>query len=108
MIGGFICGNGNGRVIIIVRALGPTLEQFNVPNVLADPTRELRDANGALIAANDNWADTQQSAIEASWICSTVRNGISYCCHTARRQHDRHCSRQKQHHRQCAGGSLHA
>jgi hypothetical protein len=66
MIGGFICGNGNGRVIIIVRAFGPTLEQFNVPNVLADPTRELRDANGALIAANDNWADTQQSAIEAS------------------------------------------
>jgi len=33
MIGGFISGNGIVRVI--VRALGPTLSQFGVPNVLA-------------------------------------------------------------------------
>jgi hypothetical protein len=64
MIGGFISGNGN--VNVIVRALGPTLTQFGVPNVLADPTLELRDTNGTLIASNDNWKDTQQAAIQAS------------------------------------------
>ena len=64
MIGGFISGNGIVRVI--VRALGPTLSQFNVPNVLADPTLELRDGNGTLITSNDNWADTQQAEIQAS------------------------------------------
>jgi hypothetical protein len=64
MIGGFI--SGNGLVKIIVRALGPTLSQFGVPNVLADPTLELHDANGAILASNDNWQDTQQAEIQAS------------------------------------------
>jgi hypothetical protein len=64
MIGGFISGNGIVRVI--VRALGPTLSQFGVPNVLADSMLELHDANGALIASNDNWKDTQQAEIQAT------------------------------------------
>jgi len=64
MIGGFI--SGNSQATVIVRALGPTLTQFGVPNVLADPTLELRDTNGTLIASNDNWKDTQQAAIQAS------------------------------------------
>jgi len=64
MIGGFISGDGIVRVI--VRALGPTLSQFNVPNVLADPTLELRDVNGTLLASNDNWQDSQQAEINAS------------------------------------------
>src|SRR5207237_4475057 len=54
MIGGFITGEGNCRVI--VRALGPTLAQFGVPSVLADPMLELYDANGMLAASN---ADTR-------------------------------------------------
>jgi hypothetical protein len=64
MIGGFIAGNGIVRVI--VRALGPTLSQFGVPNVLADPTLELHDVNGSVIASNDNWHDSQQAEIQAS------------------------------------------
>jgi len=64
MIGGFI--SGDGIVKVIVRALGPTLTQFGVPMVLADPTLELRDANGAVVASNDNWKDTQQAEIQAS------------------------------------------
>ena len=64
MIGGFISGNGIVRVI--VRALGPTLTQFGVPNVLADPVLDLRDAQGNSIGTNDNWADTQQAEIQAS------------------------------------------
>jgi sugar lactone lactonase YvrE len=64
MIGGLI--SSTGSVKVLVRALGPTLSQFGVPNVLADPTLELHDANGALIASNDNWQDTQKAAIQAS------------------------------------------
>ena len=63
MIGGFICGND---VSVVVRALGPTLAQFSVPNVLADPTLELRDENGTLITSNDNWGDNQEGEIEAT------------------------------------------
>src|SRR5206468_1203217 len=64
MIGGFISGNGIVRVI--VRAIGPTLSGFGVPNVLADPILELRDVNGNLITSNDNWKDSQQAEIQAS------------------------------------------
>ena len=64
MIGGFISGNGIVRVI--VRALGPTLTQFGVPNVLADPTLDVRDAQGNSLGTNDNWHDTQQAEIQAS------------------------------------------
>jgi hypothetical protein len=64
MIGGFIAGDGIVRVI--VRALGPTLMQFGVPNVLADPVLDVRDAQGTSLATNDNWKDTQQAEIQAS------------------------------------------
>jgi hypothetical protein len=64
MIGGFVSGNGIVRVII--RALGPTLSLFGVPNVLADPMLEVHDGNGTLLASNDNWKDTQQAEIQAS------------------------------------------
>jgi hypothetical protein len=64
MIGGFISGNGQTK--ILVRALGPTLTQFGVPNVLADPMLQLTNAQGSVIASNDNWKDTQQAEIQAS------------------------------------------
>jgi hypothetical protein len=51
---------------VIVRALGPTLTAFGVSNALADPTLELRDVNGTLLASNDDWKDTQQSEISAT------------------------------------------
>ncbi|HVH90123.1 MAG TPA: hypothetical protein VM783_01910 [Candidatus Acidoferrum sp.] len=56
MIGGFIVSGNPNRVI--VRALGPELTQFDVPNVLEDPTLELHDGTGALIASNDDWQTT--------------------------------------------------
>lgn len=57
---------GSGLSEIVLRALGPSLGQAGVSGVLADPTLDLRDANGTLLAANDNWADTQEAEIEAS------------------------------------------
>ena len=57
MIGGFIV-QGTQPMRVIVRAIGPELSQYGVPNPLADPTLELHDSTGALIASNDNWQHT--------------------------------------------------
>ncbi len=54
MIGGFIVQGAQPKNVI-VRAIGPELSQYGVPNPLADPTLELHNSNGALIASNDNW-----------------------------------------------------
>ena len=70
LIGGFIIG-GSEMSTVVVRALGPSLIQAGITNALADPTMELHDANGALLAANDNWADTQESEIQASGLAPT-------------------------------------
>ena len=70
MIGGFIItGSADKRVII--RAIGPSLQQFNVPNPLADPVLELRGPTGALITSNDNWKQTQQALIESTHLAPT-------------------------------------
>ena len=56
MIGGFIV-QGTQPKRVIVRGIGPELAAppFNIPNALANPTLELHNAAGALIASNDNW-----------------------------------------------------
>ena len=57
MIGGFIV-QGIQPKRVIIRAIGPELSRFGVPDVLVNPTLELHDDTGALIASNDNWATT--------------------------------------------------
>ena len=57
MIGGFIVARTEPRRVI-VRAIGPELTQYGVPDVLADPALELHNGTGALIASNNNWAKT--------------------------------------------------
>ncbi len=64
LIGGFILGGEAGSPSIVIRAIGPSLAAFDVPDPLADPTLELRDGNGALIAFNDNWRDDQAQAAQ--------------------------------------------
>ena len=64
MIAGVIVQFHNKQVV--VRALGPTLTGFGVSNALADPTLELHDVNGTLLASNNDWKDTQQNAIAAT------------------------------------------
>jgi hypothetical protein len=64
VIAGFILGNNAGVDRVIVRGLGPTLAAPGVTNVLPDPYLELRDSNGALLTANDNWQDNPAQAAE--------------------------------------------
>ena len=64
VIAGFILGTHNGDDRIVVRGIGPSLTAFGVPNALADPTLELRDGNGALLVANNDWQDDPAQAAE--------------------------------------------
>jgi len=72
MIGGFILrGDLNKRTILRVR--GPSLSLNGVPLAgrMMDPTIELHDGNGALMAQNDNWRSSQEQEIEASALAPT-------------------------------------
>ena len=62
MIGGVIlAGADYSRVIF--RGLGPSIP---VTGRLADPTLELHDGNGAVIATNDDWQQSQRAEIQMS------------------------------------------
>lgn len=64
MIGGFILEEGSGGTPVVVRGIGASLSQAGLSNVLADPTLELRNSNGMLLIANDNWQDDSASAAQ--------------------------------------------
>jgi hypothetical protein len=75
LIGGFIIGGGTAgdTATVLVRAMGPSLANAGVQGALADPTLELHDASGTVVAINDNWktasdGSSQQAAIEATTI----------------------------------------
>lgn len=55
-----------GDIPLVIRALGPSLAGAGVSGVLADPILDLYNANGVLLASNNNWKATQQSALEAT------------------------------------------
>src|SRR5262249_28626795 len=57
MIGGFIV-QGTAAKRVIIRAIGPELGPFGVPDPLANPTLELHNAAGGLIGSNDDWQHT--------------------------------------------------
>ena len=75
MIGGFII-EGTGPKTVILRAIGPELSAppFNVPNALANPTLELHNGSGALIARNDNWQTTIIGGIITGSQVSAIQN----------------------------------
>jgi hypothetical protein len=62
MIAGTIVQGGPPQRVI-VRALGPSVP---LAGTLTDPTLELRDGHGALLASNDDWRDSQESEIFAT------------------------------------------
>lgn len=88
LISGFI-GQFQSPKRVLVRALGPSLSASGVSGVLADPTLELYDVNGTLIASNDNWRDTQEAEIQATGhapsnnLESAVLRTLSGGAHTA-------------------------
>jgi hypothetical protein len=49
---------------LVIRGLGPSLASFGIANTLQDPTLELRDQNGTLLKANNDWTDDAMQAAE--------------------------------------------
>ncbi len=88
LIGGFIV-TGTQNKKVIVRAIGPSL---NFAGKLANPTLELRNSAGALLASNDDWmnsspADKQaiidstippSNNLESAIVASLPANGAGY------------------------------
>ncbi|MFL6542681.1 MAG: pectinesterase family protein [Chthoniobacterales bacterium] len=68
MIAGFILGGGDGSAKVLIRGVGPSLAQSGVAEPLQNPTLTLRDSEGALIAFDDDWQDSQASDIAATGI----------------------------------------
>ena len=68
VIAGFLLSNNAGEDRIVVRGIGPSLAPglFPPSAVLADPTLQLRDGNGALLIADNDWQDDAAQAAEIS------------------------------------------
>jgi hypothetical protein len=66
MIGGTIIVGSAPRVLL--RAIGPSLSGNGVPSALGNPTLELYDASGQLIAMNDDWRTDHEQEIIATGI----------------------------------------
>lgn len=62
MIGGLII-TGDSPSLLVIRAIGPSLNDFSVPNPLEDPLLELHSSNGDIIVTNDNWQESQRQAL---------------------------------------------
>jgi hypothetical protein len=73
IIGGLIVQGAQPKRVII-RAIGPELTQYGISNALTNPTLELYDANGALIASNDNWRTTIIGGIITNDQTQAIRN----------------------------------
>ncbi len=63
VISGFVVAPGAGNRRLLLRAVGPTLQNFGVPNALSDPVMALvRQSDQVQIATNDNWGSTGDSS----------------------------------------------
>ncbi len=65
LIEGVIVEASDLRTRVLVRGMGPSLTALNVPYALSDPTLQLYNGNGTVVAANSDWKDTHRDEITA-------------------------------------------
>lgn len=73
MIAGFIIEGGNSKEVV-VRGLGPSLTQMGVIGALQDPTLDLHDRNGNLLAFDDDFGantSTDQQTLSGNALTPT-------------------------------------
>lgn len=75
LVPGFVLG-GAGTKRLLIRAVGPTLANFGVPDVHADPSLTLKRFDGVSqsfvdVASNDDWSDSSDAATLTS-LASTL------------------------------------
>ena len=66
MIAGIII-SGTSPKQVVVRGIGPSLSVAGIADALVDPYIQLRDINGSLLVANDDW---QEQATQAELLLS--------------------------------------
>src|SRR5262249_23753912 len=59
---------------VIIRAIGPELSQYGVPNFLPNPTLELHNGAGTVIGRNDDWQHTIIGGIITSSQVQDIQN----------------------------------
>ena len=64
VIAGFTLGGGSGEDRIAVRGMGPSLSEAGVPHPLENPALELRNSQGGLIVANNDWQEDSEQAAQ--------------------------------------------
>jgi hypothetical protein len=65
LIGGLIVQGATAEQFL-VRAVGPDLSAAGLTDALQDPVLDLHDSNGAVIASNDNWRESQEADLKSS------------------------------------------
>lgn len=74
LISGLILGGSTPKRVLL-RAIGPSLQNQLGSSVLQNPFLELHDANGATMSTNDNWRQASNaSEIEATGLAPTNDN----------------------------------
>jgi outer membrane protein assembly factor BamB len=71
-IAGFII-TGTDQKTVMLRGIGPTLQAAGLKAVLADPSLELHNSSGEIIATNDNWGTTQVGGIISDFQDGIIR-----------------------------------
>ena len=71
MIGGLILSDGDPARVLL-RAIGPSLTAAGVQDALSDPQIELFNGDGARIAENNNWRDSQQADIQSTGAAPSI------------------------------------
>jgi cyclophilin family peptidyl-prolyl cis-trans isomerase len=71
LFAGFTLGGTDSKQIL-VRAVGPSLTAFGVPNALTDPMLDLFNGQGTKIDSNDDWMSSpQKTQIQSSGLAPT-------------------------------------
>jgi hypothetical protein len=64
VIAGFILGNSSTSTRLVLRGIGPSLSAFGLPTPLLDPTLEVRNSSGTIVASNNDWESDPAQAAE--------------------------------------------
>jgi sugar lactone lactonase YvrE len=76
IVGVAIGGNGTaGTKPVLLRGVGPTLSQFGVTGLLADPKLELFSGSGTKINENDDWSGNAQITTIGGQVGAFALNG---------------------------------
>lgn len=74
IIGGFIV-QGSSAHAVVVRGLGPALQQYGLTGTLPNPVLRVYDSTGALIAENDDWSGTDVTTVTSRFGATALAAG---------------------------------